>query len=202
MHKVLRTLILSDLFIIGSFGLIQPIFAVFMLRQIGDATLASVGLALSIALFTKGLFQILVGRFDDEERGNRRELYTLTVGSILISLTPLGYLFAQSSLHVYLTQFLYGIGMALSYPSWRVMFTRYLRHDKEGYEWSLYDTIVSLVTAGAAAMGAVIAEQYSFNFLFISVAALSLVGTAFIVHMFREEFTTLGQDTKKARRRR
>ncbi len=197
MHKVLRTLIVSDIFIIGSFGLLQPIFAVFVVRGIEGATLTSVGMALTIQLFTKAAFQILVGKWDDEDRGNRRELGTLFVGSLLISLVPFGYAFATTLWELYLIQFMYGLGSALSFPSWRIIFTRFMNRDRQGYEWGIYDTTISLATAAAAAMGAYIAEEWSFRLLFIGVGFMSVIGSFFIVRIFKEEFT---RDTPKKRK--
>ena len=198
MHKILRTLILSDIFILGSFGLIQPIFAIFIIQGVAGASIASAGIALTIQLFTKAAFQIVVGKWDDEDRGHRHELYALTAGSLLISLIPLGYALATRLEYLYFIQFLYGLGSALTFPSWRIVFTRYMHHDKQGYEWGVYDTIISLATAGAAAMGAFIAQQFSFRFLFVIVSVMSFIGTFFIVRIFKLEFTTIGKPRKNS----
>lgn len=188
MHKIIRTLILSDLFILGSFGLIQPIFAVFILRQIGDGTITSIGIALTIQLFTKATFQILVGKWDDEERGNKRESLTLLLGSLILSSIPIAYMMAHSMIQIYAIQFAYGLANALTYPSWRVIFSRYARSDRVGMEWGIYDTIISLAAAVAAAVGAYIADSYSFIYLFAVVSFLSFIGTGFIFYIFQQEF--------------
>jgi DHA1 family quinolone resistance protein-like MFS transporter len=188
MHKVLRSLVISDLFILSSFGLVQPIFAVFLLRNIYDATITSIGIALTVELFTRSIFQVMIARWADEERGNKRETWTLLVGSLLISFVPLGYIFAQSIIHIYIAQFFHGLGQALSYPSWRVLFSRFSRQESAGYEWGIYDTVTSLGMASAAVIGAYFAEQYSFTVLFLMVSVFSLLGTFFIVHIFNEEF--------------
>ncbi len=189
LHAVLRTLILSDLFILGSFGLVQPIFAVFLFKDIVGVTVTSVGIAATIQLFVKATFQILVAKWADDEAGNCRELYALVAGSFVISLVPIGYAFAHSIEHIYIIQFFYGLGQALSYPSWRVIFTRYLNQDHAGYEWGMYDTVVSFGVAAAASLGAYFADQYSFASLFLFVSALSFMGTAFLVYIFQQEFT-------------
>lgn len=188
MHKIIQSLVISDLFILTSYGLISPIFSIFILRNVVGATLTSIGVALSISLFTRAVFQIIIAKWADEERGNCRELYTLLLGSLLISIVPLGYLFANTMLQIYFAQFIYGLGQALSYPSWRVLFTRYVHPDKAGYEWSIYDTVTSLGVAGAATLGAYFADNYSFSFLFIIVSIFSFLGTGFIVHIFNQEF--------------
>ena len=189
MHKILRALILSDLFLLGSFGLIQPIFAVFMLKNITGTTLTAIGVATTIQLVTKGICQIVIGKWTDKERGNKRELYTLFLGSLIMSIVPFFYLIASSLAHVYLLQFAYGLGSALVFPGWMVIYMRYSRDEKAGYEWSVYNTVVSLGVAVAAFLGAYIADIYSFSYIFIGVGILSLIGTSFIVHVFRHEFT-------------
>lgn len=189
MNKVLRTLVLSDLFILSSFGLIQPIFAVFLLKNITGATITSVGICVTIALFTKASLQILVARWADEEKGNCRELYTLLAGSLLLSVAPLIYALAHDISAIYFAQFIIGLGQALSYPSWRVIFTRYTNSDRVGFEWGVYDTVTSFGIATAATLGAYMAEQFSFQYLFIFVSIMSFVGTGFLTHIFQQEFS-------------
>ncbi len=189
MNKVLRSLVLSDLFMLSGFGLLQPIFAIFMLAKIHGATLTTIGIATSIQLLTKAILQIFIARWADCRPGNCRELYTIIVGSVVISFIPLGYLFSSTVNDIYLIQFIYGVGQALSNPTWRAIFSNYLDHGKASYEWGVYDTIVSIGTAIAAALGASIAQKFGFNIIFIIVSLASFVGTAFLFVIFRQEFT-------------
>ena len=132
MHKVLRILILSDLFIVGSFGLVQPIFAIYMLQNVAGTTITDIGVAVTIQLVTKAIVQILVAKWTDKEPGNRRELWTLFVGSILMSLVSFSYIWANNLPILFTLQFLYGFGAALAFPGWVVIYTRYLRAEKAG----------------------------------------------------------------------
>lgn len=189
MHKVLRILILSDLFIIGSFGLVQPIFAVYMIQNVVGISLTAIGIATTIQLVTKAIMQIIVAKWTDEEPGNRRELATLLIGSVLMSLVSFGYIWVHNLSMLYVLQFLYGLGGALAFPGWVVIYSRYIRAEKAGYEWSVYSTIVSLGTATAAAIGGYMAEAYSFTHLFVVIGTLSLIGSSFISYIFKQEFT-------------
>lgn len=189
MNKALRVLILSDLFILSSFGLISPIFSIFIIKQIPDATIASAGMAITIQMFTKAILQIIVGKWTDEEKGNCRELYSMLAGSLLISIVPLGYILCKTIAGLYLIQIMYGLGQALAYPSWKVLFNRYLNQDRAGYEFSIYDTVVGLGIASAAAIGGYIANTYSFTPLFIAVSTVSFLGAGLLVYIFKEECT-------------
>jgi MFS family permease len=189
MNKVTRALILSDLFILSSFGLIQPIFSILILKNIPVGSIAAAGIAVTVQTLIKALFQIPISKWTDEERGNCRELYTLIMGSIFISITPALYSIIHSVGQLYLVQIIYGLGLALSFPSWRVIFSRYLNQDHAGYEYSLYDTTTSLGIAATASIGAYFAQLYSFQLLFAIGSVFSFVGTAFLVTIFKHEFS-------------
>ncbi len=189
MNKVIKSLVLSDLFILGGFGLIQPVFAVFLIRGISGATIAAVGIAATIQLFVKAVFQIWVAQWADREKGNCRELYTLIVGSFLVSAVPFGYAYASSLAHIYIAQCVYGLGQALAYPSWRVLFSRYTDHDHAGLQWGIYDTVASFGAAAAAAIGGLLAETITFHWLFIVVGVLSFLGSLFLINIFNQEFS-------------
>ena len=197
MDKINKALILSDLFLLGGFGLIQPIFAIFMLKGINAATITAIGAATAIQFITKGLFQIAIAKWTDAESGNRRELLTLFIGSAMMSMAPFGFVFSTELWQIYLLQFAYGLGAALAFPGWMVIYSRHSRDEKIGYEWSVYNTTISFAMAAAAFLGAYLADFYSFRALFVMVGLLSLVGTAFIVYIFQHEFTRWHLDGKK-----
>jgi len=97
------------------------------------------------------------------------------------------YVLSTTIYHVYIAQVIYGFGAALAYPGWYVLFTRFIDRNKEGYEWSVYDTLIGLGGAGTAAIGGFIAERLGFNILFILVAIFSFVGTMILVLLFKQE---------------
>jgi len=187
MNKVLKILLLSDLLIIAGFGLISPIFAIFLKDNIVGGTILAVGIAQAIYLLTKAVLQIFVSKYTDKEKGNKRELTTLVIGSLIFTIVPILYIFSTNIWHIYLAQLVSGIGAALAYPGWMTLFTRFTDKNKEGYEWSVYDTAISLGSAATAAIGAYIAEMLSFNALFIIVAIISLIGTILLGQLFRQE---------------
>lgn len=197
MHKILRALILSDLFLLGGFGLVQPIFAVFMLQGINNASIITIGLATALQLLTKGISQIFVAKWTDAESGNQRELVTLFIGSTLMAVVPFGFVFSTELWHIFLLQIIYGLGAALAFPGWMVIYSRYTRQEKAGYEWSVYNTIISFGTAATAFVGASLAEMFSFKILFLVVGGLSLIGATFIIKIFKKEFTHWHLETKK-----
>lgn len=187
MNKVLKILLFSDFLIVSGFGFLAPIFAIFLKEQIIGGSLIAIGIAETVYLLTKSILQLFISKYTDWEKGNIRELHTLIIGSVFFIITPILYIFSTHIYHIYIAQFILGIGAALSYPGWMTLFTRFTDRNKEGYEWSIYDTSVSLGAALTAILGAVIANIFSFNTLFIIISLFSLVGTILLGLLFKKE---------------
>lgn len=185
MNKIIKILTFSDWLIISGFGLIAPIFAIFITRHIEDGTLIVVGIASAIYLMSKSLLQLVVAKYLDRIKGEKDDFYWLVVGSFLFSIGPFLYLLCYLSWHIYLVQLIYGIGSALAYPGWCAIFTRHIDKQKQAFEWSLYDTLIGLGTAVAAWLGAVIADRLGFAALFYIVGVMSLIGSVSLIGMYK-----------------
>lgn len=166
MNKALKLLITYDLLVISSFGFLQPIFAIFLKEEIKGVSIAAIGISSFIFLITKSICQPFIGKFADREPANKREIKFLFLGSALIAITPLIYFFAQNIYHIYAAQFIYGLGSAFSFAAWYTLYTRFVDKNKEGYQWSIYDTGVGLGGAFTAFVGGFLAEFFGFKAIF------------------------------------
>ncbi|KKU72874.1 MAG: hypothetical protein UX98_C0015G0020 [Parcubacteria group bacterium GW2011_GWA2_47_26] len=176
MNPIIKILILADFFVYFGLGLIQPIFAVFIKDQLQDGTLAAAGIAATVFLITKAVLQIPIARFADREPAKIREFWTLVIGYFLIAITPFIYYFITNVTQLYLTQILYGLGAALSYPGWMAIFAKFADHEHSAFSWSFYSTIVMVAMAVASAVGGFVGEAYGFRTLFLGVGALTFLG--------------------------
>lgn len=183
-NKVIRVLVLGDVMFFSAFGLIGPIFAVFITNQIAGATIATAGFAATINLLTRSLAQMPVARYIDRHKGEKDDFMFMVLGSMLISVVPFIYLFIETSIHLYLAQVILGVGGALSNPGWYAIFTRHIDKEKEGTEWTLENIGVGLAAAGAAAIGGVLAQRLGFHNLFLIVGILSLIGLVIQVSLY------------------
>ncbi|MBI2635278.1 MAG: MFS transporter [Parcubacteria group bacterium] len=183
-NKVIRTLVLGDIMFFSAFGLIGPIFAIFVTNQIIGATITTVGFAATINLLTRALAQMPVARYIDRHKGERDDFLFMVAGSTLVSIVPFIYLFVETPAHLYLAQVILGIGGALANPGWYAIFTRHIDKEKEGTEWTLENIGVGLAAAGAAAIGGILAERLGFQNLFIIVGVLSLVGVVIMISLY------------------
>ena len=78
--------------------------------------------------------------------------------------------------HIYLVEFIYGIGAAFAYPSWSSIFTANLEKGKRGFQYSIYSSSVSVGTAITAAAGAWVADKIGFEMVFIFTGIMALIG--------------------------
>lgn len=183
-NKVIRILVLGDVMFFSAFGLIGPIFAVFVTQQIVSATVATAGFAATINLLVRALLQMPVARYIDKHKGEKDDFLFMVAGSTLVSIVPFIYLFIKTPIHLYLAQIILGIGGALANPGWFAIFTRHIDKEKEGTEWTLENVGVSLAAAGAAAIGGILAERFGFQNLFLIVGILSLVGLVIQISLY------------------
>ncbi|OGV89801.1 hypothetical protein A2Z41_03410 [Microgenomates group bacterium RBG_19FT_COMBO_39_10] len=179
-NKVIRFLTISDILMLSGWGLISPIFAVFVTNQIQGGNVEMAGLAITVFLLTKCLIQIPLAWFIDRKKGEVDDFWVMIIGSLIISLTAFLYIFARTVSHIFLIQVISGFGTALSYPTWLAIFTRHVDNHREGFEWSIYYTTTDLGGAVVAGLGGVIANYLGFQPLFLLVGLLSLLGTAFL----------------------
>lgn len=185
-NKVIEYLTFSDILMLSGWGMINPIIAVFFTDQVIGGSVALAGLASTVYFVTKSIIQLPVARFIDVRRGEWDDWKVMVLGSLVISLSAFLYIFVKYPWQVMAVQILYGVGGALSYPSWLAIFTRHIDSHEEGFEWSLYYTATDLGAALTAAIGGLLAASFGYKLVFVVVGVLSLAGTVFLAGITRE----------------
>ena len=196
MDKKLLLLILSDVLILSSFGLLAPIFAIFIIGNIEGGSIVAAGLATTIFLVVKCTVQLPLSKyFVDKEKHKTR---SLLIGTFLIITVPFIYIFATHVNTIYIAQAVYGLGAALAYPAWFSLFTAYIDKKHKGFEYTLWSTGVGIGSAIAAFFGAKIAELLGFKTLFFFVGVIAFLGFLLLIVLDRIEM----KKKSKARRAR
>jgi MFS family permease len=180
-NLVIKFLIISDIVLVGARGLLSPIFAIFATENITAATAETIGIATTIYLVAKSLFQVPAAALMDKIKGERDDFLMLVLGSLVSSLLPLLYLVMRTPLELYIIQFLVGVTFAFMFPSYMAIFTRHIDRDKEGMEWGAYFTLVDLGSALAAAIGGAVAVSLGFHWVIIATSVGSFLGTLLIL---------------------
>lgn len=182
-NKIIFSLIASDFFICFAFGLIAPIFAIFILENI-DNKIEVIGYATSIYWITRVILVIPFSWLMDKIKGENDEYLFMIIGTFLMSLVPLFFTVSSQVWHIYLLQAISALAHSMAVPAWRILFTNHLDRNIIGFEWSIEDVGVGIATAISASVGAFVADKYGFNILFIFVFILSFIGTLILVSVY------------------
>jgi DHA1 family quinolone resistance protein-like MFS transporter len=184
MNRVIKLLLVSDIFLTSGFGLIEPVMAIFIKDNIFGGQIYKAGIASALFLLTKSCVQLPFSRYVDT---HDRSVLWLIIGSLCIAVVPFGYMYATRIEWIYAVQVIYGIGSGLAYPTWLGLWSTHLDGHHESFEWSLYSTMTGLGTAGAAATGAVLAQFIGFKLTFLFVGLLSLAGCGILFLLSNEK---------------
>ncbi len=196
-NPVVKFLTISDIIILTSFGLITPIFAIFIKDNIEGGSVEVAGFSVAIFLFTKSLGQVPIARLVDKIKGEKDDFWFLFSGSIGVSLVPLMYIFISTPASLYMVQFFYGLCAAMIFPCWMAVFTRHIDKNCEGVEWGVYRTMVDFGCAVAALLGGLLAYRFGFTHLFAVISVVSFMGSLFILFIYNEMTPNPDKDKKR-----
>ncbi|MBS3076005.1 MFS transporter [Candidatus Pacearchaeota archaeon] len=182
MNRTIKLLMFSDLFIMTSFGLIEPILAIFYKENLIGGSIFAAGIASTIFLVTKGITQLPFSMHVDKFPYKKKVRWLMT-GSILVAVVPFIYIFAKDMNVIFVAQIIQGIGTGLAYPTWLGLWSTNLDRKKESYEWTLYSTVTGFGAALTAAVGAAIAEFIGFNYTFMLVGLITITGCLLLLRL-------------------
>jgi len=184
-NKVIRTLILSDILIYSSWGLIAPIIAVFINDSIRGGDVEVAGTAAGVYWITKSILQVPIGKYLDRNRGKidaeKYDFWFLVIGTFVASLTPLIHFISSEPWHIYVSDFVYGAAMAMVIPPWGAIFVRHMDKGREAETYALESSALGLGVGATGIVGGFIAKFIGFTPLFIGVSVFGILGTALII---------------------
>lgn len=184
-NKVIKTLIISDFFTNLGWGFLSPVFAIFILEKVSHGGLTQAaeiaGLSALFYWIPKSFFQIPLGIYLDKNHGEKDDFWFMIMGTFLIALVPLGYLFATTAWHIYCLQVVYAAGAAMSFPSWMAIFTRHIDKNKEAFEWGTESTFLGLGAGIAGGLSGGMVAMFGFKVLLIFVSGFTLLSAILLL---------------------
>ncbi len=175
LNKIIKYLVLSDLIFFTGWGLISPIFAIFILDSIIGGTAFVIGLAAGINLITRSILRIPFGMYADKSQ--KISYYMMFYGLFISALVPIGYLYSSMPWHLYILQTVLGAGLAMSTSGWTCLYSRHMDRGKESTEWGIDAVAVGIGPGIAGILGGLALTYFSFNIVFLGVTILGLIGT-------------------------
>ncbi len=191
-NKIVKMLIVSDFFLNSGWGLMGPIFAIFIVKNIAVGNIAEAakvaGFSALCFWITKSLLQIPIGRYLDKNHGERDDFWFMVLGTFMMALVPIGYLLSTQPWHIYALQFFYAIAAALNFPSWSAIFTRHIDRGKEAVEWGTHSTVSGLGVGIAGGLGGIAVAYFGFASVFIFVSMFSVLA-GFLLLTLRQDIS-------------
>jgi len=185
-NKVVKIMVFSDLFLNSGWGLVGPILAIFIVKNIqgGDARVA--GIAVGIYLLVKSLLQVPIAHYLDLNHGEKDDYCALFIGTLLTVITPIIFIFATISWHIYIAQIIHALGMAMAVPSWYAIFGRHIPKNREALCWGLDSSAMGLGAGIAGIVGGVVASRFGFLPLFSGVAILNIIAALLLLFIIKD----------------
>ena len=180
-NKLIRYFVLADLLLLGSWGLIAPIFAVFIVEKIVGATLVTVGMATAIGWLSRSIIQVPMGNFLDRRRGEKDDFYSLILSLGLASLTAFALAVVETVNQLYLVLAVHGVAFGIYTTAWTSIFSRHLDRARPAFDWALDRTAVGVAIAVSGLLGGIVASYFGFAFTFLVVGTLSFLTMGIIL---------------------
>jgi len=174
-NKIVKYLILADIAFWTGWGLVTPIFSIFIVEKIEGGSALVVGIATAIYWFFRSMLVLPSGRLLDKYVGEKDDYLFLVFGNLIAVLVLFGYIFATYPWHIYILQAFYGISIAMALAGWRAIFTRNIDKGKEASEWALNDTSLSLGTAVAGIVSGILVTKLGYDIAFFSAGILGIL---------------------------
>ncbi len=189
-NRVIRYLVAYDFVLNFAFGLLSPIFAVFIIENIAGSSVKVVGIATAVYWIARITTTVPLSRFMDRTDGERDEFYFVIIGTAISATMPLLLIFAHVPWHVYLIQFIHGLANSMAVPGWRILFTDHIDRGNTGYEWSMDDIGVGLAVGGSAFIGSILAYSFGFIPVLVLLSGLGYMAAILLIPL-SEEFKNL-----------
>ncbi|MFH1711126.1 MAG: MFS transporter [Nanoarchaeota archaeon] len=184
LNRIIKHLIASDLIFYSGWGLVSPIFAVFILQHIYGGSVFIVGIATAVHLITRSLLRVPFGIKADKSQ--KTSFNFMFWGLLLAALVPLGYIFAKNALSIYVLQAVLGVSLAMSTAGWTSVFAKHMDKGKESTEFGIDAVAVGIGPGIAGALGGLAVTLFSFNYVFIAVSVMGLAGV-FLLLLIKKE---------------
>jgi len=158
----------------GSWNFVFPIFAIFVVTEITDATIETAAFGYSIYLLGRVIFELISGQYLSRTNDRKKLLFAM-LGIFCLSISFVGFSIAHSVLMLFVFYFLAGMGLGIASPAKNAIFSIHLDKSKESIEWGIADATAFASMALATAFGGFFVHQYGFRPLYLLAAFVNLL---------------------------
>lgn len=186
-NKVMWLLTFTDIFSWGPYLITSSLAGIYLADKFGGDAAQMVGIGIAIYYVMRASLQIPLGYINDKIKKDLDEITFLLIGVLLMGLSFSLYPLISNPMHYYILQFVFGVGASFNLVSWRKVFAQNLDKGKEGLEYGIYETFMSIFTAVISFLAGWIAnfgEGY-FKAIFFGVGLITMLSGTFVYSLFK-----------------
>ncbi|MBI3114738.1 MAG: MFS transporter [Candidatus Harrisonbacteria bacterium] len=179
--RFIKKFIIADVFLWAGWGFVDPIFSVFIVRNIAGATLVTVGIAVALYWSVKSLLQIPLAIYLDKTDGERDDFYALIASLVIVGLAAFGFSLATRVWHIYFVQLVKAVGFALYVPSFSSLFAGHLDKRHRSLDYALDSTSVGFAMGATGLLGGVMATWLGYGSVFVFAGIFAFLSAALLL---------------------
>ena len=179
-NRVVKFFVFADLLLFAGWGVVNPIFSIFIIDEIVGATLPTVGIASALYWFARSITQPSLARMLDKREGEKDDLYVLIAGLLGMSLFAFIFTLISTIPQLYILQFVHGVAVGAYSDSWSAIFSRHLDKKRFAFDWSLDRSAISIATAITGLSGGFLASAFGFDVTFVIAGVFTFISAIVI----------------------
>lgn len=180
-NRLVRFFILSDLMFLGGWGLVGPIFAIFVVDDIKGTSLVTVGAVVGVYWLVKAFVQLPLAIHLDKRRGERDDFHALVFGLLLGSVASFSFILVESIPMLFLAVAVKAVAFGFYTPSWSAIFSRHLDKKRYAFDWSLDNATVGIALGATSFLGGAMAKFFGFDAVFALAGTLSFMAVVVLI---------------------
>ena len=181
LSKFIKRFIIADTALFAGWGFVDPIFSIFLVKEIIGASLVTVGIATSIYWILKSVIQVPIAVYLDKTDGEKDDFYALIAALIIVGIGAISLTAATKVWHIYLIQAIKAVGFAMYVASWPALFSRHLDKKHTSLDWSLDSTSVGLGIGITGFFGGIIVTWLGYSAVFLLAGIFSFISAAILI---------------------
>jgi MFS family permease len=179
--RLVKYFIISDFFLLAGWGLIDPIFSVFIIQRVVGGTLMTVGIAAAIYWIIRSVAEIPIAKYLDRTPGEHDDFMALIGGLLLVGISAIAMCWVTRPWELYVVHAIQAIAFAFYYASWPTIFSRHLDKDAIAFDWSLDSSVAGIGAGVTGFLGGVIAGTLGYDVVFVAAGIMAFIAAFVLV---------------------
>jgi len=171
MNKNLGILLWSFFLINTSFGLLGPIYAIYVEKIGGD--ILTVGSSYAVFAIGTAIIIYLISKYEDSFSSKAK---LLLVSRFIFLACAISYLFISNPMQLFILQLALGIATAIGNPAFDSLYQDNIEKGKSASQWGAWESSFYFSIGVSALSGSIIVQYFGFTTLFYVMIALNIIG--------------------------